>query len=109
MKRQFYIMRQQEKKPIFIGRASQNFLSTPSNRVLGTFEISLKRCFNKATVSRIFNILFLPEPDCSKGDKKTYKYRRGQAVINLEMAINVAIHNDAIHIPNLFIDTCVIG
>ena len=96
-------MRHPAKKINSIEKALEILLAfTPANQGMGTMEISQKLGFHKATVSRI--LLILTKLGFLQRDKQTKKFRLGQAVINLVLAVNQSLNNNLVHIAKPDID-----
>jgi len=96
-------MRHPTKKINSIEKALEILLAfTPSNQEMGTMEISQKLGFHKATVSRI--LLILTKLGFLQRDKQTKKFRLGQAVITLGVAVNQSLNNNLVHISKPYID-----
>ena len=96
-------MRRSAKKTNSIEKALKILLAfTPSNQGMGTIEISQKLGFHKATVSRI--LLILTKLGFLQRDKQTKKFRLGQAVITLGLAVSQSLNNNLVHIAKPYID-----
>jgi DNA-binding IclR family transcriptional regulator len=96
-------MRHPAKKINSIEKALEILLAfTPANQGMGTIEISQKLGFHKATVSRI--LLILTKLGFLQRDKQTKKFRLGQAVIALGLAVNQSVNNNLVHIAKPYID-----